>query len=464
MRGLFGISGLTCAFLLACTCFAVSPPLAFAYVSDKDIVAGETVAERALAAENAIDIEAPYACMIDNYGNIYFERGAHVPQKIASMTKIMTAILALEHSTPDEVVTVTWEATRAKGSSAYLHAGDKLTMEALLHCLIVPSGNDAAMAIAIHIGEKALAGGWDLGLPAGTARPTDPYKAFICLMNKKAAELGMVDTLFTNPHGLDDGIWTANHHSTPYDVALMAKYAMTFDLFRSIAKLRSADVQIQRDGGVITKHLSNSTWYLSTYANATGVKTGWTDLAGLCFAGSAKEGELELYAVVTLSTANQRFYDVRAMHVWGFEHIIAYDIGDSPETVSVFIDGETVEKPIFAELAHPAWGNRLIKTYLDGDVERVWLLDFDGDVTQEVTLEEPEGPVNAGQVVGKVVYLQGGRPIGERNIIAAESCRVPDAFDILHLTFDKMKDEMKGTYSAVATTVLSEPVLVYDAA
>lgn len=450
--------------MLAAACLSVAPDLAFAYVSDSDIVAGKTVGERGLATADKLDIRAPYACMIDNYGNIYFERGAHVPQKIASMTKVMTAIVALEHSTPDEMVTVSRRAAGTEGSSAYLHAGDRLTMHSLLCCLIIPSGNDAAMAIADHIGAKALAEGWDLGLAEGATRPTDSYDAFICLMNKKAAELGLEDSLFVNPHGLDDGIWTGNHHSTPYDVVCMARYAMTIEEFRTVVKMTGAVVDILRDGEVFQKHLAATGWYVAAYANATGVKTGWTDLAGLCFVGSAKEGELELYAVVTQSTTNERFYDVRAMHVWGFEHIIGYDLVDSPETVTVIVDGETYEKPLFAEVTHPAWGNRSFKTYLDGEEERVWVLDFDGMVTQEVTFDEIEGPVAAGDVVGRVVYSQGGQPIAERSIIAAENCRMPDLFECLHLSFEHMKQQMKGTYSTVPTTVLSVPVLAYEAA
>ena len=442
------------AFILSAFCTFALPSRALAYVSDSDIVHGETAADRGIPAAELPDILGTYACMIDNHGTIYYERGAHVPQKIASMTKVMTAIVALEHSDPDEIVTVSARAAGTEGSSAYLHAGDRLTMYSLLCCLLIPSGNDAAMAIADHIGAKALSEGWDLGLAEGEEVPTDPYYAFIRLMNLKGAELGLEDSLFVNPHGLDDGMWTGNHHSTPYDVCLMAKYAMTNETFRSIVRQNGAIVPIERDGSTFQRHLASSGWYLK-YDNATGVKTGWTDLAGLCFVGSAKEGDLELYAVVTHSEANQRFYDVRAMHVWGFEHVETYRVANSPESVQIELDGEKVDVPVFAEVAHPAWIDRTIKTYLEDPEEEVLVFDFDGDVTQEVTLADLQGPIKAGDVVGTVTFFQHGNVLSTQNIIAAEDSGIPDVFESIIIQFERMKHLFKGRDTVAQTVVVN---------
>ena len=140
-------------------------------------------------------ISAQSAILIDgNTGRIIFEKNAYEKRGMASTTKIMTGILAIENSSPDKIATVSYKAANTEGSSMYLNSGEKIKMESLVYGLMLNSGNDAATAIAENI--------------------SGSVEAFAKLMNDKAQTIGMKDSSFSNPHGLDD----AEHYSTAYDV------------------------------------------------------------------------------------------------------------------------------------------------------------------------------------------------------------------------------------------------------
>ena len=457
------IASLTCAFALAFGLTCAFPVEARAYVLPSDIVAGTAMLQRDLTLAQQIDIEAPYACMIDNFGTVYFERGAHTPLKIASMTKIMTAIVALENSASTDIVTVSHAAATVGESTANLREGDQMTMFAALCCMLIPSGNDAATAVAETIGAKALALGWDLGLAEGQQVPTDPLEAFVCLMNKKGRELGLEDSYFTNPHGLDDGIWADNQHSTPYDVVLMAKYAMKFDDFRRIVCSSGATVDIIREGEQRQLTLTSTDWFLASYDYANGIKTGSTDLAGYCFVGSSLYMDLELYAVVLQSKSEtQRFADVQTMHVWGFLHRITYKVVNSSETVTIDDEGVTREMPLFADVAHPGWVDRTFKTYLENPDEELTLFDIDGNVTQKVEFADLDHHIKAGDVVGTVTFYQHNEVICTKNIIAAEDCRAPNMFQSVRVWIDRIKLRFKGQDTVALTRVVNTLPRIID--
>lgn len=439
------------------------PLAAEAYVLPSDVVAGTPMLDRDLTLAQRIDIEAPYACMIDNYGTVYFERGAHVPLKIASMTKIMTAIVALENSSPNDIVVVSHAAATVGESTANLREGDQMTMFSALCCMLIPSGNDAATAVAETIGTKALTLGWDLGLAEGEEPPTDALAAFVCLMNKKGRELGLEDSYFTNVHGLDDGIWAGEQHSTPYDVVLMARYAMKYDDFRRIVKSSGATIDLVRGGETRQLFLTTTDWFLASYEYANGIKTGSTDLAGYCFVGSSQYMDLELYAVVLQSKSeNQRFADVQTLHVWGFLHRITYQVANSDEIVTLYEDGVTREVPLFAEVAHPGWIDRTFKTYLDNPDEILTIFDIDGNVTQQVVIDDLEGNIKAGDVVGVVHFMQHNKVLCTKNIIAAEDCRAPNMFQSVKVWIDRIKLRFKGQDTVALTRVVNTLPRVID--
>ncbi|MDO4307743.1 MAG: serine hydrolase [Eubacteriales bacterium] len=200
---------------------------------------------------------------------VLYSSGAYNRVYPASITKIMTAMLALKYGNMDETVTISQEnVTLEEGSQVCgFQAGDRVTMDQLLHCLLVYSGNDAASAIAEHV--------------AGST------SAFVDMMNSYAAQLGCTGTHFTNPHGLQD----ENHYTTPYDIYLMLKEALKYPEFTEITQMPSYTVEYTRaDGSQMATSLVATDHYLTGEANAPkdvsilGGKTGTTDNAGNCLA------------------------------------------------------------------------------------------------------------------------------------------------------------------------------------
>lgn len=194
------------------------------------------------------------------------------PLPMASTTKVMTALLALEYGRLDEVVTVGKNAYGVPGTSIYLGLGEKITLKDLLYGLMLASGNDAAVAIAEHIGGDV--------------------EAFCRQMTRRAAELGCTDTVFVNPNGLP----AQGHHTTAYDLALIARQAMTYPLFRQIVSTRRAS--IPWEGRSYQRILNNKNRLLSSYEGATGIKTGYTRAAGRCLVFGARRDGMEVIGVV----------------------------------------------------------------------------------------------------------------------------------------------------------------------
>ena len=206
---------------------------------------------------------------------VLYAKGAYNKVYPASITKIMTAMLALKYGNMDDTVTISQEnVTLESGSQvAGFQAGDQVTMDQLLHCLLVYSANDAASAIAEHIGGS-----------------TDK---FVEMMNSFAAELGCTGTHFTNPHGLQD----ENHYTTPYDIYLMLKEALNYPEFTDITQMASYTVSYKHsDGSDASATLPATDHYLTGEAatpkdvTILGGKTGTTDKAGNCLALLSQNG------------------------------------------------------------------------------------------------------------------------------------------------------------------------------
>ena len=205
-------------------------------------------------------------------GTVLLSHNAHQPLPMASTTKVMTALIALEKGNLDDVVTVSRNAYGVPGTSIYLSEGERITLRDLLYGLMLASGNDAAVAIAEHIGG-------DVG-------------TFCGMMTARAAELGCEDSVFLSPNGLP----TSGHHTTAYDLALIAREAMNHEFFRTLVSTRRAS--IPWEGRSYHRILNNKNRLLSDYEGATGIKTGYTKAAGRCLVFGAKRGDLELIGVV----------------------------------------------------------------------------------------------------------------------------------------------------------------------
>ncbi|HEX7057587.1 MAG TPA: D-alanyl-D-alanine carboxypeptidase family protein [Bacilli bacterium] len=229
----------------------------------------------AAAAPQKPVVHAEAAALIDvTSGRLLYSLNGEKQMRIASLTKIMTAIVAIEAGDLADKVKVGAKAYGVEGSSVYLKRGEEISLENLLYGLMLRSGNDAAVAIAEHVGGSV--------------------DGFVKMMNDKAQEIGMRHTHFANPHGLD----APDHYSTAADLARLAAYALHNATFRNIVKTKLKTVP--DPGQPWDRTWINKNKMLSLYEGADGVKTGYTKKAGRCLVSSATRGGQQL-AVVTLN-------------------------------------------------------------------------------------------------------------------------------------------------------------------
>lgn len=248
-----------------------------------------------------IKVDAKSAILVDcDTNRVLWEKNAYEPMSIASTTKIMTCIIALENGNLKDEVTVSKRAVSQPEVKMHLAVGEKQRLEDLLYALMLKSYNDSAVAIAEHIG--------------GTV------ENFCKMMTDKAKSLGAKDTLFETPNGLDAG----NHHSTAYDMALIASYAMKNDKFVEIITTKEVTTPIN-GGNYKSYYIPNTNRLLSEYEGANGIKTGLTNKAGHCFVGSAQRNGVKLISVVLASGWGtkgkaQKWIDTKAILNYGFEN------------------------------------------------------------------------------------------------------------------------------------------------
>lgn len=218
----------------------------------------------------SLEISAKSAILIDaESGRVLFAKDEHEKRRIASITKIMTAILAIESGKLHETAKVSDLAARAEGSRIYLEAGQEVKLEDLVYGLMLRSGNDSAVAIAEHVGGS--------------------LDGFVFMMNQKAEEIGMKDSLFQNPHGLDDH---DNHYSTAYDMAILTKYAMENETYQKIAGTKFYRAETMEG------YWRNKNKLLTgLYEYSTGGKTGYTKLAKRTLVSTAEKDGSSLIAV-----------------------------------------------------------------------------------------------------------------------------------------------------------------------
>lgn len=322
------------------------------------------------AGEPAVSAKA--AVVYDSaYGRVLYEKNAHEKMLIASTTKIMTAVVALEQGNVDDVVKVTAEMANVEGSSMYLQVGEEYTLRELLYGLMLASGNDAATAIAVHI--------------AGNVGK------FAELMNAKAAELGLENTHFENPHGLDG----ATHYSTALDMARLMDYAMSRSDFSEIAGARNVTVK-----GLTYVNHNKLLWQCE---GVIGGKTGYTMAAGRTLV-TCCEREGRRLICVTLSAPDD-WNDHRSLYDW------AYSTYDS----RVLVDS----------------GTRYLLPLFYGDGRKIAVEPL-RDVTvyaaakdeADYVIELPRfafGPVYAGDRAGRILVRLNGRTVEEVPLVYMEN-------------------------------------------
>lgn len=336
-----------------------------------------------------VETSARSAILIEKEtGRVLLHANCREKLPMASTTKVMTALMALEKGQLDDGVTVGRNAYGVPGTSIYLSLGERITLRDLLYGLMLASGNDAAVAIAEHIGGDV--------------------EAFCQMMNDRAAELGCTDTCFLTPHGLP----ASGHYTTAYDLALIASEAMKHELFREMVSTKRAS--IPWEGRSYSRILHNKNKLLSTYEGATGIKTGYTRAAGRCLVFGAKRDGLEVIGVV-LNCGNWFDEAARLMDL-AYERYCSFTALDAGEMVRVLpVKNGTQETVVIAA------GERLC-----GPIPKDAVPVLEYDLPDEIA-----AGVSQGDPIGRASMLLNGEVLATIPLVVSETLAKRDyAFEL----------------------------------
>lgn len=245
-------------------------------------------------------INSRYAIVLDRYSKaVLYGKNEKLKTKMASTTKIMTAIVVLENSNLDSIVEVSSKAAATGGSRLRLKKGDKISVKDLLYGLMLRSGNDAAVALAEYVGKN--------------------LEGFAKKMNEKAKEIGLENTNFVTPHGLD----SEEHYTTAYELAILTNYALENKIFRDIVNTRSYKIRING----ISRIISNTNELLGYLDGVYGVKTGFTNGAGRCLVTAIEREDLNIICIVLgADTKKNRTTDSVRLIEYSFANFYNIDI------------------------------------------------------------------------------------------------------------------------------------------
>ncbi len=355
-------------------------------------------------SDQSINLQGETAVLIDaTTGEILYEKKMHQEMYPASTTKIMTAVLTLEHCELDETVIIDEETPFTEGSRIYLLENEIVTVEQLLHALLIESANDAAVALAKHI--------------------SGSVEDFADLMNQKANELGALNTHFTNPNGLPDDA----HYTSAYDLSMIARYALKNDKFREFIRtinyhMPATNKQDERYFKITNRLLwdskkifeYNGEYVAPKYEYATGVKTGYTIAAGYCLVASAEKNGREVISVVLKSDPNYVYLDSRKLLDHGlndYKNIIVQRQGDVAGIVKV--RGGDVKS---------------VDAVVSENIVKTVPVDFnEADIEKEIILSENlEAPVEKGEKLGSINVIYNGEIIDTLELSASK--RVEKSF------------------------------------
>lgn len=408
--------GLACAVALV----AGIPSVAGAQVLTTDNICGKAADARGIAAEDLPDIDASNAFVMGKNGTVYYARSADEQVKIASITKVMTAILAVENCKMDEKITVSNAAAAVGNSTAGLLEGDELTVEQALRGLMIPSGNDAAIALAEHVGKKL------------DPKTKDAVATFVKAMNERAKKLGCTGTLFENPHGLDFDEWAGDMHSTAHDVALMMQEAMKDDTIREVMASKDPWIEVTGADGSDHSHSMDTHNVLLGQDGNIGGKTGTTDDAGYCFASAYNRDGDEIYTVVlNSSTTDQRFADTATLASWYYDHKVTVEIANTQKKTA---NGN----PLMARVSQTDWTDKTIDATLADPTAQATVFSLAGEVTEKVSYDDLSGTVHVGDKVGSVTLKQDGTKIAVMDLVADEEGTGPNPIEWLLVKLDRL--------------------------
>ena len=348
---------------------------------------GNSLSEPTVSAKGAVLIEA-------ESGEVIFKKNSDARLPMASTTKIMTALVAIENADVSKAVSVSPDAVGVEGSSVYLHSNERLTLEDLLYAMLLESANDAATAIAIEVGGDV--------------------EGFAEMMNKRARDMGLSDTNFENPHGLDG----ERHYTTAYELALITREALSNPTFREICSTYKKTIPLNETEGV--RLLINHNKLLKSYDGTVGVKTGFTKKSGRCLVSAAERDGLTFIAVTLGAPDDWR--DHAAMLDYGFSLYEARKLCDIGSFSYIM----------------PLSGGKDDHIILE-NAQRITVILPKSAGEIKCVVELPRfclAPVREGEEIGKLVYYLDGEKIAESKIIAKTSAEAQRQEGLLARLFD----------------------------
>ena len=348
------------------------------------------------------DIESKSAILVEqSSGTVLFEKNADQKCAIASVTKVMTALLLMEEIDKgnikyDDLITTSENAESMGGSQVYLEVGEQMSVDDMLKGLMIASGNDVAVAIGEHI--------------------SGDLDSFIKLMNKRAKELGMNNTNFVNPNGLPDD----NHYSTARDVAIMSRVLL--ENHPDIKKYTTIWMDSLRGGEF---QLANTNKLIATYKYATGLKTGFTTEAGHCLSASAEKDKMALVSVILGGPSSElRFSEARLMLDYGFDNFTVKEKIKKDDLICS-VDIIKGKKDSVNGVAKNDY------VIMDNKQEK-------GEITKEIEIiPDIKAPVKKGQKLGVLKIKKGDSVMYELEVVAEEDVKHRNIFDVIKLYFLK---------------------------
>lgn len=331
---------------------------------------------------------------------ILYEKNGLKQVPMASTTKIMTAIVVLENSELNDVVTISKKAAGTGGSRLGLRTNDKITVHDLLYGLMLKSGNDAAVALAEHVG-----GG---------------IEEFADMMNKKAKELGLINSHFITPHGLDK----EKHYTTAYELACMADYALKIPKFKEIVSSKNYNITINARSNLI----GNTNELLGNLNGVYGVKTGFTNEAGRCLVTACKREDLDIITVVLgADTKKYRTSDSIKLIEYAYKN---YEVIDIEKKIK-----EQFEN--WKQLnCNRIYINKAKQEKIDLDIESlsyskiaIKKTDIDNIKMEINSLYYLEAPVEKGRIIGNAKIQINGETIANLNIKNKQVIEKKNVFD-----------------------------------
>lgn len=331
-------------------------------------------------AEPALNLNGRSAVLLDaDSKQVLYEKNKEEKLPPASITKILTTIMAIESGKLDDIVTIGPNPALLDGTKVYLEKGEKIKLRELVIAALVHSANDAALAIAEYLG--------------GTE------EKFVQKMNERARELGAKNSNFVNSHGLS----VENHYTTAYDMGVLTCYAMQNKTFREIVQKKTYDWE----GQAWQTRLINKNQLLWSYNGATGIKTGYTTEAKCTIVASATREQQELIAVVLGSVGNNTWTDAAAVLDYGFAHFQKLQLAN-PSQIAARVQFDKEQKK---ELRLAPAQELTISVSQGGNKK----------VESHVVLQPLGKQVEKGQVSGRMDYYIDGEQVGSVNLIAANS-------------------------------------------